>query len=70
MRLLFAACFSVNLLLQVVINGNDTGAESSTCDKANVCSVIKALETKLEAKLEKLIDMASPPGKLGLTDLH
>jgi len=70
MRLLFAACFSVNLLLQVAIHGNDTGTESGTCDETNVCSTIKALETKLEAKLEKLIELVSPPGKLGLTDLH
>ena len=69
MRLLFAACFSVTLIVLVAIHG----AESATCDKTNVCSAIKPLETKLEgleAKLENLIMLLSPPGKLGLPDRH
>ena len=47
------------------MQGNDTGTgtESGTCDKADVCSTIKALETKVEAKLENLIELVSPPGK-------
>ena len=63
MRLLFAACFSVTLIVLFAIHG----AESGTCDKTNVCSAIKAMETKLEAKLQKLLVLLSPPGKLGLT---
>ena len=66
MRLLFAACFSVTLIVLIAIHG----AESGTCDKTNVCSAIKAMETKLEAKLQKLLVLLSPPGKLGLTDRH
>ena len=62
MRLLFAACFSVTLLVLIAIHG----AESGYCDKTNVCPAIKALETKLE----KLIALVTPPGILGLTDLH
>ena len=67
MRLLFAACFSVTLIVLVAIHG----AESVTCDKTNVCSAIKPLKTKLEgleAKLENLITLLSPPDKFGLTD--
>ena len=69
MRLLFGACFSVTLIVLVAIHG----AESAPCDKTNVCSAIKPLETKLEgleAKLENLIMLLSPPGKLKLTDRH
>ena len=66
MRLLFATCFSVNLLVLVAMNGT----ESDICDETSVCSAIKALETKLEAKLENLFKLVSPLGKLALTDLH
>ena len=59
MRLLFAACFSVTLIVLFAIHG----AESGTCDNTNVCSAIKALEVKLE----NLVVLLSPPGKLGLT---
>ena len=62
MRLLFAACFSVTLIVLIAIHG----AESGTCDNTNVCSAIKALEVKLE----NLVVLLSPPGKLGLTDRH
>lgn len=64
--LVVAACFSVTLIVLFAIHG----AESGTCDKTNVCSAIKAMETKLEAKLQKLLVLLSPPGKLGLTDRH
>ena len=63
MHLLFAASFSVALLILVAIHG----AESGTCDKTNVCPAIDALEKKLEKKLEKLIALVTPQGKLGLT---
>ena len=69
MRLLFAACFSVSLIVLISTHN----AEADTCDKTNVCSAIKPLETKLEgleAKLENLIMLLSPPGKLGLPDRH
>ena len=62
MRLLFAACLSVALLILVIIHG----AESGTCDKTNVFPAIEALEKKLE----KLIALVTPPGKIGLTDIH
>ena len=64
MRLLFTACFSITLIVLFAIHS----AESGTCDKNNVCPAIKALETKLEAKLEKLLGLLSPPGKLGFFD--
>ena len=69
MRLSFAACFSVTLIVLISTHNS----ESDTCDKTNVCSAIKPLETKLEgleAKLENLIMLLSPPGKLGLPDRH
>ena len=62
MRLLFAACFGVALLILVAVHG----AESGTCDKTNICPVIEALEKKLE----KLIALVTPPGKIGLTSFH
>ena len=61
MRLLFAAYFGVALLILVVIHG----AESGTCHKTNVCPAINALQKKLE----KLIALVTPPGKLGLNSL-
>ena len=39
------------------------GTESDICDGTNVCSAIKALESKLEAKLENLFKLVSPLGK-------
>ena len=63
MRLLLAACFSANVLLLLIAMH---GAESGTCDNTNVCTAIEALERKLE----KLIALVTPPGTLGLTDLH
>ena len=60
MRLLFAACFGVALLILVAIHS----AESGTCDKTNVCPAIEALGKKLE----KLIALVTPPGKIELTN--
>jgi len=54
---LFAACFSATLLVLIA----EHGAESSTCANTNVCPAIKALEEKLEKKLEKLIALVTPP---------
>jgi len=62
MRLLLAACFSATLVFLIAIHGTESG----TCDNTNVCTAIEALERKLE----KLIALVTPPGKLGLTDLH
>ena len=62
MRLLFEACFGVALLILVAIHG----AESGTCERTNVCPAIKALETKLE----NLIELVTPQGKIGLSDFH
>ena len=62
MRLLFAACFGVALLILVAVHG----AESGMCDKTDVCPAIEALEKKLE----KLIALVTPPGKIGLTNFH
>ena len=56
MRLLFATCFSVNLLVLVAMNGT----ESDICEETNVCSAIKALESKREAKLENLFKLVYP----------
>ena len=61
MRVMFAACFSVALLILAAIHGTESG----TCDKTNVCPAIKALEKKLE----NLIALVTPPGSLGLTHL-
>jgi len=62
MRLLFTVCFSVTLLVLFAIHG----AESGTCGETDVCSAIK----DLKKKLENLIALVTPPGKLGLTDLR
>ena len=62
LTLLFAACFSATLLVLIA----EHGAESSICVNTNVCPAIKALEKKLE----KLIALVTPQGKLGLTHLY
>ena len=62
MRLLFAACFGVALLILVAIHG----AESGTCEKTNVCPAIEALGRKLD----ELKALVTPPGKIGLTNFH
>ena len=56
MRLSFAVCFSATLFVLIA----EHGAESSTCGETDVCSAIKALETKLE----KLTTLVTPPGKI------
>ena len=52
---LFEGCFSVALLIITIHS-----AESGTCDKTNVCPAIQAMETKLE----KIISLLNPPGKI------
>jgi len=66
MRFLFAACFSATLFVLIT----EQSAESGRCGETDVCSAIKALEMKLEAKFEKLVALVTPPGKLELTDLQ
>ena len=58
---LFADCFSVALIIITIHS-----AESGTCEKTNVCPAIQAMETKLE----KIISLLSPPGKIEWTDFH
>ena len=53
-------------------------AQSDNCDGTDVCTAIKTLEMKLEAKLENLAALVEnispsphpPPGKLGIIDLN
>ena len=61
MRLSFAVWLSVTLFVLIAKHG----AESGTCGETDVCAAIKSLETKVE----KLIALVTPPGKLELTDL-
>ena len=56
-----------------------SGGESDSCDGKDVCTAIKTLEMKLEAKLDNLYSLLEnistpepthpPPGKLGVIDL-
>jgi len=64
MRFLSAACFIATLFVLIAKHG----AESGACGETDVCTAIKTLA----AKLEKLIALVTPPGKLEdleLTDL-
>jgi len=73
MGLLSAAFFGATLLVLIAVHRSESGV-SDTCHKANVCTAMKTLETKLEnlIALVKKISMSlpTPPGKLGLTDFH
>ena len=66
MRCLFTACFSATLFVLIAKHS----AESGRCGETDVCSAVKALETKLETKFEKLVALVTPPGKPELTDLQ
>ena len=67
MRFLFAAaCFSGFLFVLIA----EHSAESCSCEEADVCSAIKALETKLEAKFEKLLALVTPLGDFEVTYLQ
>jgi len=57
MRCLFTACFSATLFVLIAKHS----AESGRCGETDVCSAVKALETKLEAKFEKLVALVTPP---------
>ncbi|XP_068759837.1 uncharacterized skeletal organic matrix protein 5-like [Montipora capricornis] len=57
MRLLFAACFGVALLILAAIHSTESG----TCDKTNVCPAIKALEMKLETLIALVTPVVNPP---------
>ena len=54
-----------------------SGAQYDNCDGTDVCTAIKTLEMKLEAKSENLYSLVEnismslqpPPGKLGVLDL-
>ncbi|XP_078351793.1 putative skeletal organic matrix protein 5 isoform X2 [Oculina patagonica] len=48
MRLLFAACFSANLLALIVTGTHIPTSAPSTCDSMMNCTAIKMLEKKLE----------------------
>lgn len=82
MRLLFATCFSANLLALMVTGSHISTSAPNTCDSMMKCTAIKMLEKKLE-DLIALVNKTSnctctpkpspptPPGKLGqslLTD--
>lgn len=80
MRLLFAACFNATLLVLITVHGTESGVSDNqtpsntvnTCDKTNVCTAMKNLETKLENLIALVKNTSTsqltPPSKFGLTD--